>query len=112
METVKLNISRDRSLVGIAMPFRVSVDGNEIDLFKSGEYKTLIIPYKRVVLHVSMLGNKVAFHKIYKEVVLFPQYCNSGIINCLISTKFNPLGLLTMGIFSSVGKIVIDVEYC
>lgn len=112
MEMIKLNISRDKSFVGAAMPYRIIINGKEMNKIKNGESLSFELPSIQSTLKVSMTGNSMTFHKIEKEVVLFPQYCKTGVINCRIKTKFNWLGCLTFGLFQAVGRMDLDIEYC
>lgn len=111
METVVLNIRRDKSFTGYAMPYRIFIDGREMTKVSSGEKISLMIPKHKCILKISMVGNSMAFHEIKKEVALFPEYCKSGIINCYISTKLKLGGIATFGLLSSVGKVETDIEY-
>lgn len=112
METIKLNIKRDNSMTGAAMPYRIIVNGKEEVKLTIGKNISLEIPKEQIVLKVSMVGNAMTFHKIRKEIVIFPQYCKTNIVNCTITTKLNWFGMLTMGLFQAVGRTEINVEYC
>ena len=112
METIKLNISRDKAFVGAAMPYRIIFNGKEMNKIKIGGSLSFELPCIQSTLIVSMVGNSMTFHNIEKEVVLFPQYCKTGVINCKIKTKFNWLGCLTLGLLQAVGKTDLDIEYC
>ena len=112
MNTIKLNISRDKAFVGAAMPYRIIINGKEICKLKIGKSFSMDLPNAQSALKVSMVGNSVTFHKIEKEVVLFPQYCKTGIVNCKISTKFNWIGYLTLGLLQAIGRTEIEIEYC
>lgn len=112
METIKLNIKRDNSMTGAAMPYRIIVNGKEEAKLTIGKNLSLEIPKEQIALKVSMVGNAMTFHRIGKEIVIFPQYCKTNIINCIITTKLNWFGMLTMGLFQAVGKTEISVEYC
>lgn len=112
MNTIKLNISRDKAFVGAAMPYRVIINGTEVGKIKIGGSMSCDIPNTQSTLKISMVGNSMTFHNIEKEVVLFPQYCKSGVINCKIVTKFNWLGYLTLGLLQAIGRTELDIEYC
>lgn len=112
MDTIKLNISRDKALVGAAMPYRVIINGTEKGKIKIGGNMSFELPDTRSTLKISMVGNSLTFHNIEKEVVLFPQYCKTGVINCKINTKFNWLGYLTFGFLQAVGRTELNIEYC
>lgn len=112
METMKLNIKRDNSMTGGAMPYRIIVDGKEEAKLTFGKSLSLEIPQEQTTLKVSMVGNTMTFHKIEKEIVIFPQYCKTNIVNCSITTKINWLGYLTLGLLQAMGRTEINVEYC
>lgn len=112
METIKLNITRDKAFVGVAMPYCVTVNGIEVGKMMIGNSMSYELPNTQSILKVSMVGNSSTFHKIDKEVVLFPQYCKIGIINCRIKTKVNWLGTLSLGLLQAVGRVELDIEYC
>ena len=48
METVVLNIRRDKSLTGYAAPYRIFIDGREMTKVSSGEKVSLIIPKQKL----------------------------------------------------------------
>ena len=112
MDTIKLNISRDKAFVGAAMPYRISINGEEMGKVSVGKSVSYELPSIQSTLKVSMVGNSISFHKIEKEIVVFPQYCTTGNVNCKIITKLNWLGLLTLGILQAIGKMEIEIEYC
>ena len=112
MDTIKLNINRDKAFVGVAMPYRVIINGTEVGKIKIGGNMSYELPDTQSILKISMAGNSLTIHKIEKEVVLFPQYCKTGVINCAVKTKFNWLGYLTLGLLQAIGKTEIEVDYC
>ena len=81
METVVLNIRRDKSLTGYAAPYRIFIDGREMTEVSSGEKVSLIIPKQKCILKISMVGNSIAFHEVKKEVALFPEHCNNQLLH-------------------------------
>lgn len=111
METIRLNIKRDKSATGCAMSYRIVVGGKEVTKLRIGKEFSMDIPNAQTTLKVSMVGNSFTFHKIEKEVVVFPQNCKSGVIDCLISTKMNMLGVMTFGLIQAVGRAEIQVNY-
>ena len=110
MQNITLNITRKKSFVGAAMSYRVLLNGNEIAKVANGKSVSVQIPGAQATLMVSMVGNALTFHKIEKEVVLFPQPDTTQ-INCLIETKGNAFGILTSGLFAAVGKVELTVDY-
>lgn len=111
MEKIKLNISRDKSLCGAAMPYRVVINGEEKGKLKIGESKSFEMFNCQTSLEVSMVGNAFTFHKVEKRIVLFPSYCKIGTINCVIKSKINWLGLMTCGLLQAVGKLELVIDY-
>ena len=112
MKTITLNVSRDKSFVGMGMSYRVFIDNREVSKLKIGKTFSCKLPSEQFVLRVSLVGNALSLHKIQKEVVIFPQYCESGTINCKVRTKFSLLGMLTMGLIQAMGRAEIEVSYC
>jgi len=112
MQNTTLNIYRKKSFVGAAMPYRVFLNGKEIAKVKNGEKLSVVIPAEQAALKVSMVGNAITFHRIEKEVVVFPKYSVSHIINCEIETKANWLGIISYGLFAATGHILVDLKYC
>ena len=112
MNNIKLIISRDKSFVGAAMPYRIIINGKELCKIKIGDTKSFELPNSQMTMKVSMVGNSMTFHSIEKEVVLFPQYCKTGVVNCKIKTKTNWFGFFTLGLLQAIGRTVLDVEYC
>lgn len=111
MDRIKLNISRDKSFVGAAMPYRIFINREEKDKLKLGKSISFDLQNTQSTLKVSMAGKSFMFHKIEKEVVLFPQHCKTGIINCKIKTKLNWLGFMTLGLLQAVGRTELEIEY-
>lgn len=111
MKTYTLNVKRNKSLVGAAMPYRVFVNGELQGNLMVGDSLSINISDSHLVLKVSMAGNAMMFHKIEKEIVIFPEYSGKQLINCEISTSLNWIGALTMGLFQAIGKLKIGVEY-
>ena len=109
---VKLNINRDKSIMGAAMPYRIMINGTELGKLNFGKSLSFELENVQSTLKVTMMGNSIVYHKVEKEVVLFPQYCKTGNINCRISTQCNWVGYLTLGLLQAVAKIELDIEYC
>lgn len=112
MKNLKLHIYRDKALVGAAMYYRVIINEVETGKLRIGKDMTLEIPNTQSTLKVSMVGNSFTFHKIEKSVVLYPQYCINGMINCKINTKLNWLGFLTLGLLQAIGRVELQIDYC
>lgn len=111
MDTVKLNIRRAPAFVAAAMPYRVTLDGMEIARLSVGGTASVRIPVRQGILKVAMVGNSMTFHAIEKSVVLTPQKCKVGEIQCTINTKLNVGGFFSMGLGSRMGDLSIDVRY-
>lgn len=111
MNTVKLNISRDKAFVGAIMPYCIIINGEKQEKLKLGKSVSYDLPNNQSTLSVSIPGSSFGFHKAEKEVVLFPQYCKNGIINCHITSKLNWLGIISFGIVQSHYNINIHIDY-
>lgn len=111
MEKITLNISRDKSYVGAAVPYRIFINGQEVTRLFVGKSFTTEIVNEPTVLKISMVGNALSIHKIEKEVTLLPNYCKTNVIDCHIRTKAKWLGILTSGLLQAPGEAEIDVEY-
>lgn len=111
METVRLNITRGKSFVGAAMPYRISVNGIELGKIALGKTMSFDIRKVQSSLQVSMVGNSMTFHKVEKEIVLFTQNSKSGVINCFVDTKLDFIGFITLGLLKAVGRLEIRVSY-
>lgn len=112
MENIKLNVKREKAWVGAAVPYRVLIDGREVAKLSLGGSKTIEIPNRPIVLKVSMVGNSMAIHNIEKQVIIYPQYCKTGMVNCIIHTKIQWGGAMTLGIAQAMAKMDIEVNYC
>lgn len=111
METVRLNVTRGKSFVGVAMPYKILVNGVELGSVAVGKTVSFSIPKVQSSLKVSMVGNSMTFHRVEKEIVLFPQNSVSGTVNCFIDTKLDFVGFITLGLLQAVGKLDIRVSY-
>lgn len=112
MRMITLNINCVKGFLGAAIPYRILINGTEVGKVKIGKSMSCEIPDAQSSLKALMVGNSLAFHKIEKEIVLFPQYCKTGVINCNIKTKFNWIGYVTFGLLQAVGRTELDIEYC
>ena len=111
MKTITLNVSRDKSLVGAGMSYRIFINDKEVAKLRIGKTFSCQLPDEQFALRTSMVGNALSFHKIGKEVVVFPEYSKSGVINCKLRTRLNWLGFLTLGMFQAIGRTEIEVLY-
>ncbi len=108
---ITLNIERKKSFVGAAMPYRIYVNGVEVGTLMNGHSLSVEIPNVQSTIKVSMVGNAMTFHKLEKEVAIFPEYQKSKCMTCTISTKLNWVGLLTMGVYQPVGNVKMSLGY-
>lgn len=111
MSSILLNVTRRKSFVGCAMPFRIIVDGVEMEKIMNGQTKTVTIPNNASMLKVSLVGNSMAIHEIKEIIKLSPEQCRAGRINCEIKVKANWLGILTGGLIFPVGDLRLSVSY-
>ena len=112
MNTVKLNVARDKSFVAAGMSYRIFINEKEVAKLRIGKVFYCQIPKERLVLRIAMVGNALSFHKMVKEVIIFPECSTAGVVNCKVRTKLNLIGLLTGGLFQTIGRIEVDVSYC
>lgn len=111
METITLRVYRKKAFTGMAMPYAIKIDGVKKGTIKNGESMEIELPNHNCVLMVDMVGNSMTLHKLRKEVVLFPEYCSTGVIECEVDTKNNWLGGLTFGLLQAVGKTTLNINY-
>lgn len=111
MSTITLRVIRKKAFTAMAMPFAVKIDGVKKGTVKNGETMEIEIPNHNCVLQIDMVGNSMTLHKIKKEVVLFPEHCTSGIIECEVNTSYNWLGGFTFGLLQATGKITLNINY-
>lgn len=111
MNTLIFRVHRKKALTGMAMPYTIKIDGVKKGSVKNGESIELEIPNRNCVLLIDMVGNSITLHKIRKEVVLFPEHCSTGIIECVVDTSYNWLGGLTFGLLQATGKISLNINY-
>ena len=110
METIKLIIICDKAFVGAVLPYHLFINGKEMGKIKKGKNTSYELPYAQSTLKVSIPRTSL-IHKVEKEVVLFPQFCNKGIINCTIVSKLNLLGFISLGIVQPHYVISLHIEY-
>lgn len=106
---IKLKITRDKSVVGAAMPYRVYIDGEQKCMLLLGQTVVLDVPEKQIFLKVSMAGMMI--HKIEAEAIIYPEKCKDGIVNCTVKTKADLKGILSFALGKAPGKPEITVEY-
>ncbi len=111
METINLQITRKKSFVGCAMSYKILIDGVEKCRLRNGETTTLTIPKQQCVLGMSMVGNSLNFHKISREIVLFPSNSKTGTSKCEIVTSPKWTGIFTCGLFAPVGTVDLRITY-
>lgn len=111
MNTITLRVHRKKAFTGMAMPYAIKIDGVKKGTVKNGESMEIEIPNHNCVLMIDMVGNSMNLHKIRKEVVLFPEHCTTGVIECEVDTKYNWLGALTLGLLHAVGKLTLNINY-
>ncbi len=110
METIQVNVKRDKALLGWFTFFRIWVNGKKVAKVFIGGRASFEIPNQRAVLEVSMFGSFWYFSKVRKEVLLFPEYCQTNVINCCIKPKMNWVEMLIYT--AKRGWMEIEVEYC
>ncbi|MBP9993663.1 MAG: hypothetical protein KBT67_01800 [bacterium] len=111
MNTITLRVHRKKAFTGMAMPYAIKIDGVKKGTVRNGGSMEIEIPNHNCVLMIDMVGNFLNLHKIREEVVLFPEHCTTGVIECEVETKYNPLGGLTLGLLQAVGKLSLNINY-
>lgn len=111
MNTITLRVNRKKAFTGMAMPYAVKIDGVKKGMVMNGGSLEIKIPNHSFVLLIDMVGNPLTIHKIKKEVVLFPEHCSSGVIECEINTNYNWLGGISFGLLQAVGNITLNINY-
>lgn len=111
MKSITLRVHRKKAFTTMAMPYAIKIDGEKKGTVKNGESVEIEIPNHNCVLMIDMVGNSMTLHKIRKELVLFPEHCTSGIIDCEIDTSYNWLGGLTFGLLQATGKMTLNINY-
>lgn len=111
-DLIKVHFVRKKTWMAHAMKFRIIIDGNNVAEIKAGKEMTIDIPFQKIVpIKLSMKGNVWNIHKIEKEMVLFPEFCTNKTIECLVNTKTNWLGFISMGLLQAVCNIEVDLIY-
>lgn len=108
---VTLLIKRRKAYVASLVKYRIIINGKELCQLKDGGLFQTKVSANPTSLRVSVWGNSLAVHKMEKEILLWPQYCERGQINCVIKTKTNWIGLITIGLLAPQGNIDIGVDY-
>lgn len=108
---IKLYITRDKSILGAAIPYRIFIDNVEECKLAFGQTASFDIQFRQTTLKVEMVGSSFITKKVEKKVTLHPDRCKSGVIACMISTKINRLGLFSLGLFLPSCIPEIKIEY-
>ena len=108
---IKLYITRDKSILGSAIPYRVFIDDVEKCKLAFGQTTSFDIQPRQTVLKVEMVGSSFITKKVEKKVTLHPDRCKSDIMTCTISTKINWLGFFSLGLLQPSCMPEIKIEY-
>ena len=125
MESIKLNITHIKSRYSALAPFTYMgpfiIYFNDIEIVKlpNGRHISLDVPTdKKFLLIISMTGmnsikQKMTPHSALtsKKVMIYPEYCNNGIVNCIIKTHINLIGTATFGLLSPVCELDVSIDY-
>ena len=112
MDSVTLNIRRDGSLAGAAVPYYIFINGMEVGALAVGKKLAVQIPAdKKSILVASQGKNTLMPHQIKGQVILHPEYCEKAEINCIIKTRFKIAGLASFGWLQPIGETEITVDY-
>ena len=108
---IKLYITRSKSILGAAIPYRVFIDNVEKCKLAFGQTTSFDIQPRQTVLKVEMVGSSFITKKVEKKVTLHPDRCKSDIMTCTISTKINWLGFFSLGLLQPSCMPEIKIEY-
>ena len=97
---IKLYITRNKSILGAAIPYRVFIDDVEKCKLAFGQTTSF-----------EMVGSSFITKKVEKKVTLHPDRCKSDIMTCTISTKINWLGFFSLGLLQPSCMPEIKIEY-
>jgi len=111
METVLLKITRDKAWAAAALPYRIFINNEQRAMLRIGKRIELEVPKERFAIRVEAVGNKLQFQRIESEKVIFPAYCENGVIECRVSSSLQAVGYLTLGLIKPMVTIKIDVIY-
>lgn len=104
----QITVIREKAWVAAAMPYKISINGNQVQSLKIGQQFTIETPSEPFTLSVDMVGNSLNISKMKAEVKINPADHPSN-ITCLITTKLNWIGLITYSLAAPVGDIHINV---
>lgn len=119
METIKLNIIRKKSYLGAIVPYIVFFNDIEIAKIPNGRQVSLDVPAdKKFTLTISVLNNNSIVKKMNphsqlfsKKVMIHPEYCKNGVVNCIITTEANLIGTISLGWLRSMSELGVSIDY-
>lgn len=97
----EVTIKRDDTYFGKSDAFDVIIDGTKVKSMHVGDVFYTKLPWKCF----NLLIHKDGVHAIDKEFTINPEEFNGGAINCVISTKPNLLGILSIGLLAPTCKL-------
>lgn len=120
MNTIKLHLIRESTMIAAAVSYFIYLNDNEIARLSNGCDTTLDAPAnEKFYLTISTSGKKGStFQKItphmsmtMKKVLILPEYCKNGVVTCRIKTKMNLLGAVSFGILRPGSELEVNVNY-
>ncbi len=120
MDTIKLNIVREKNAWAAAVPYIVCFNDMEIAKLPNGRSLSLDVPAdERFVLKFITSGRdgsvmkKITPHSRLTEhtVMIHPEYCKNGSVSCVIKTRSNLIGMVSMGWLRPLVELEISVDY-
>lgn len=113
MDTIKLSISCAGSLLSRGNRYIIYFNDMKLDPISKITGMDYIIAKKQGVLRITEFGSNVSFHKITKDIVLFPEYIQNteDRIECVVTATTNWLGVLTFGMLAPLRRLTIEVKY-
>lgn len=119
MKSIKLNIIRKKSYLGAVVPYSVYLNDVEIVKLPNGRRVSLDVPAdNKFLLTISILKKNSFVRKITphsalssKTVMIHPEYCKNGIVNCTITTHANIIGAVSLGFLSPQTDLNVRIDY-
>ena len=114
-----MNIIRKKSFLGAALSYVVYFNDVEIVKIPNGRQVSLDVPAdKKFMLTVSILKKDSIMQALTphpmlssKKVMIHPEYCKNGVIDCTITTHANLTGSISFGWLRSMMELKVSVNY-
>ena len=119
MDTIKLNITRKKQFLSSALSYSVYFNDKEIVKLPNGRGVSLEVPAdKKFMLTVSIYKKDSLLKKLTphsgltsKTVMIHPEYCKNGVVDCIITTQIDMLGSMSFGWLRPMSEIDVTIDY-